>query len=103
VALFYLFLAIVFEVLGTTSMKLAHGFTRLTPSILIFVFYILSFIFLTLSLKRLEIGFAYAVWAGLGTLLIAIIGVAYFHEPLTFIKALSLFLIIAGVVGLKTR
>ena len=97
----YLILAILFEVAGTTSMKLSLGFTKPIPSILIFVFYILSFSFLTLSLKRMEISVAYAIWAGLGTLLIAIIGVGFFNETMTLIKVLSLFFIIAGVMGLK--
>ena len=82
-------------------MKLSSGFTHVGPSILIFVFYFLSFCFLTLSLKRLEVSFAYAVWSGLGTLLIAIIGVTFFHEPITSIKVISLGLIISGVIGLR--
>ncbi len=98
---FYLLLAILLEVAGTTSMKLSQGFTKLTPSIFIFVFYILSFTFLTLSLKRLEVSLAYAIWSGLGTLLIAIIGVFFFNETMTVIKAVSLSLIILGVIGLK--
>jgi len=98
---FYLALAIVLEVAGTTSMKLANGFTKPVPSILLFVFYLLSFICLTLSLKRLEISVAYAIWAGLGTSLIAIIGVYFFHEPMTMIKVGSLMLIIVGVMGLR--
>ena len=97
----YLILAVLFEVAGTTSMKLSNGFDETLPSILIFVFYTFSFIFLTLSLKHLEISFAYAVWAGLGTFLIALIGVFYFHEPVTVTKILSLVLIIVGVIGLK--
>lgn len=97
----YLFLAIILEVAGTTSMKLSQGFTKLWPSILIFVFYIFSFTFLTLSLKRLEVSFAYAVWSGLGTLLIAVVGVTFFHEPITIIKVFSLALIILGVIGLR--
>ena len=97
----YLILAIVFEVAGTTSMKLSEGFTQITPSIFIFVFYAFSFTFLTFTLKRLDLSLAYAVWAGLGTSLIAIIGVIFFHEPMTIIKALSLLLVILGVVGLE--
>lgn len=97
----YLILAILLEVAGTTSMKLSDGFTRLTPSVLIFVFYIFSFIFLTLSLKRLELSLAYAIWSGLGTSLIAVIGMVFFHEPMTLIKAGSLLLVILGVVGLE--
>ena len=100
-AWFYLTLAIFTEVAGTTSMKLSHGFTYLKPSILIFLFYILSFGFLTLSLKRLELGFAYAIWAGLGTLLIFLIGVYFFHESVTILKTISLISIIFGVIGLK--
>lgn len=100
-SIFYLFLAILLEVAGTTSMKLSAGFSKLVPSIFIFVFYVLSFTFLTLSLKRLEVSFAYAIWAGLGTLMIALIGVFYFNEPMTVIKAMSLLLIVIGVVGLK--
>lgn len=97
----YLVLAILLEVAGTTSMKLSEGFTKLTPSVLIFVFYIFSFIFLTLSLRRLELSLAYAIWAGLGTSLIALIGVFFFHEPMTMIKGMSLILVILGIVGLE--
>lgn len=98
---FYLLLAILFEVAGTTSMKLAYGFTQIGPSIFIFVFYILSFGFLTLSLKRMEVSHAYAVWSGLGTLLIAVIGVLFFNEPMSIIKVFSLGFIIFGVIGLR--
>jgi small multidrug resistance pump len=97
----YLMFAIILEVAGTTSMKLSNGFTQLMPSIFIFVFYFFSFGFLTLSLKRLEVSTAYAVWSGLGTLLIAFIGMIFFKEPMTMIKAFSLALIILGVVGLR--
>jgi small multidrug resistance pump len=97
----YLMLAILLEVAGTTSMKLSHGFTVLFPSIFIFIFYFFSFVFLTLSLRRLELSTAYAVWSGLGTLLIALIGMLSFHEPMTIIKAFSLGLVIVGVVGLR--
>lgn len=97
----YLILAIILEVAGTTSMKLSVGFTKLGPSIAIFVFYALSFTFLTLTLKRLEISVAYAVWSGLGTSLIMLIGAFFFHEPMTIVKITSLFLIIVGVVGLR--
>jgi small multidrug resistance pump len=97
----YLLLAILLEVAGTTSMKLADGFTKVGPSILIFIFYSLSFTFLTFSLKRLELSLAYAVWSGLGTSLIALIGVQFFHEPMTLVKAVSLLFIILGIVGLE--
>lgn len=100
-AWFYLSLAILMEVAGTTAMKLSNGFTNFLPSVLIFVFYAFSLGFLTLSLKWLQIGFAYAAWSGLGTLLIFVISVLFFGEPLTGLKTLSLLFIIIGVMGLK--
>ena len=96
-----LLVAIVLEVCGTTSMKLSQGFTKLTPSVLIFVFYGLSFVALTLCLRYMDVSVAYAVWSGLGTLLIAAIGIAYFKEPLTLVKIGSLILIIVGVIGVN--
>ncbi|WP_298919852.1 multidrug efflux SMR transporter [uncultured Nostoc sp.] len=97
----YLIAAILFEVSGTTCMKLSQGFTRILPSILIFVFYGLCFTFLTFALKRLEVSVAYSVWAGLGTILIAIIGIICFRESATFIKLMSIALIIIGVIGIN--
>jgi len=97
----YLILAILLEVSGTTCMKLSEGFTRVVPSILIFVFYTLSFGMLTLALKRIDVSVAYAVWSGMGTALIATIGVLWFKEPITALKLISLALIIGGVVGLN--
>lgn len=100
-AWFYLMVAIVLEVLGTTSMKLSEGFTRLVPSVAIFIFYGLSFSALTLALKELEVGLAYAIWAGLGTVLITLIGIAYFNESTSLLKLVSIGLIVVGVVGLN--
>ena len=96
----FLTAAIVLEVAGTTSMKLSEGFTRLVPSALLFVFYAASFVALTFSLKKIDVGIAYAVWSGVGTALIALIGVLYFHEPVTLMKFACICLIIIGVVGL---
>ena len=97
----YLGLAILLEVSGTTCMKLSEGFTKTVPSILLFVFYTLSFGMLTLALKKLDVSIAYAVWSGVGTALIATIGVLWFKEPATAMKLVSLGLIILGVVGLN--
>jgi small multidrug resistance pump len=97
----YLILAILLEVSGTTCMKLSEGFTKLVPSILLFVFYTLSLGMLTLALKRIDVSVAYAVWSGVGTALIATIGVLWFREPATALKLVSLVQIIAGVVGLN--
>jgi len=96
----YLIMAIVFEVAGTTSMKLSLGFTKLLPSILLFIFYGVSFVAFTFALKGIEVSIAYAVWAGMGTLLIAVIGMTHFTEPVSVIKVCSIVLIIIGVVGL---
>ena len=100
-AYLYLLFAIVLEVCGTTSMKLSQGFTRLWPSILIFVFYGLSFTLLTMVLKRIEVSMAYAIWSGVGTAIIATVGILYFKESLTLLKLVSLTLVILGVIGLN--
>ncbi|NTU93830.1 MAG: multidrug efflux SMR transporter [Chlorobiaceae bacterium] len=97
----YLILAIVSEVAGTTSMKLSEGFTRPLPSVFIFVFYALSFTLVTLALKVLPVGMTYAVWSAIGTALITIIGVVWFGEGMSIMKAASLLLIILGVAGLQ--
>ena len=97
----FLIAAILLEVGGTTCMKLSAGFTRLVPSVLLFVLYGLSFVFLTLAVKAIEISVVYAIWSGLGTALIAVIGIACFHESFNVMKMMFLILIVAGVVGLQ--
>lgn len=94
-------LSIFFEICGTTCMKLSEGFTKVLPSILIFVFYGISFISFTIALKRLDVSVAYAIWAGLGVALISMIGIMVFDEPISSLKILSLLFIIIGVVGLN--
>lgn len=93
-------LAIVFEVAGTTCMRLAEGFTRLTPSVLIFVFYAISFTLNVMIIRVLGLSVVYAVWSGVGTLLTALIGWFYFKEPLTALRLASAGLIVIGVFGL---
>ena len=93
--------AILLEVAGTTSMKLSQGFTFAAPSVLIFVFYACSFIALTLALRWLDLSVAYATWAGVGTVLITLIGFWYFDEQATLFKAVCIALIVIGVVGLN--
>ena len=89
---------ILFEVAGTISMKLSAGFTNPLPSFLIFVFYGISFTFLTFTLKTLEVSTVYAMWSGLGTCLVAILGVAYFKEVLSTSKSMGIALVILGVI-----
>jgi small multidrug resistance pump len=93
-------IAIVLEVAGTTSMRLSEGFSRLTPSVLIFVFYAASFALNTLVIRVLGLSVVYAVWSGVGTVLTALIGFLYFKEPATTLKMISIGLIVIGVFGL---
>ena len=95
-----LVLAIVLEVAGTTNMKLSEGFSKLVPSMLVLFFYALSIIALTFAVNRLDVSVAYAVWSGMGTALVAVIGLWYFQESLTPIKVVALGFIIVGVVML---
>ncbi|MDY9924949.1 multidrug efflux SMR transporter [Methanosarcina sp.] len=97
---FLLLLAIAFEVCGTTCMKLSDGFSKLAPSVLIFVFYAISFFFFTLALKGIDVSIAYAIWAGLGIALITSVGIFGFKEPTTALKIISLVVVITGVIGL---
>lgn len=94
-------IAVTLEVAGTTCMKLSDGFTRLWPSVGIVVFYLASFACLTLALKRIDVSIAYAVWAGAGIVLISLIGVFYFHEPMTLWRAGCIALVLIGVIGLN--
>jgi small multidrug resistance pump len=94
-------LGIVFEVLGTICMKFAEGFTKLIPSVLVFVFYGLSLVSLIFVLKKMEVSIAYAIWASLGIVLIAIIGMVFYKEPVSAAKIISIGLIVAGIFGLE--
>jgi small multidrug resistance pump len=96
----YMIAAIVLEVSGTTCMKLSEGFTRRGPAVLVVIFYGLSLTALTFALKRIDVSVAYAIWSGLGTALIATIGILWFREPATALKFVSIALIIIGVLGL---
>ena len=97
----YLALGIVFEVLGTICMKFADGFSKLWPSVLVFVFYGLSLVSLIFVLKKMNVSVAYAIWASLGTALIAVIGIIWFKEPVSLLKIVSLLFIIIGIIGLE--
>ncbi len=96
----FLLLAIIFETVGTTAMKMSSGFTRIGPAIVMGICYILCFTLLTLALKQLDVSLAYAIWSGVGTALITIIGIWWFNESVSTLKVLSIVLIILGVIGL---
>jgi small multidrug resistance pump len=97
----YLIAAIIFEVSGTTCMKLSEEFTKIIPSIFIFVFYGLCLTFLTLSLRTIPVSIVYSIWAGLGTIAIATISIIWFNESFTLVKIISMSLIIMGIIGLN--
>jgi len=96
----WLAVGIILEVSGTMCMKLSESFTKLIPSMLIFVFYGCSMAAVTMALKRIEIGIAYAVWAGVGTAIVAAIGIIFFREPATVLKLIAILLIISGIIML---
>lgn len=93
--------AIAFEVVATTFLKLSDGFTRLGPSVVVVVGYGAAFALLALALRGLDLGFAYAVWAGVGTALVALVGVAVFGDALGAARIAGILLIVSGVVVLN--
>lgn len=95
-----LFIAIIFGVFGTIALKLSHGFINLKYIYAVIVYYAISFIALTYAVEHMELSVVYAIWSGVGTLLVALVGVFYFKEPMTFKKALCLCLIALGVIGI---
>nr|WP_275691089.1 multidrug efflux SMR transporter [Paenibacillus aceris] len=96
----FLLLAILFETVGTTAMKMSSGFTKVGPAVVMGICYILCFTLLTLALKQLDVSLAYAIWSGVGTALITIIGIWWFNESVSTLKVISIVLIILGVIGL---
>jgi len=82
-------------------MKLSAGFTRFTSSALMWLFYGVCFYCLTFALKKIDISVAYAIWSGVGTALIATIGVLYFREPVSALKVVGVIAIVGGVVALN--
>jgi len=96
-----LILAILLEVSGTICLKLSHGMTRTLPILGVTIFYLSTFTLLSFSLKTLDMGTVYAIWSGVGTALIATIGILFFGESLTWIKMAGLGLVITGVILLR--
>ena len=94
-------LGIITEVSAVTCMKLSDGFTKLIPSVIAVILMGVSLAVFMFALKRFDLSFAYAIWAGLGIAFVAIVGVLYFKEPVTAMKVASIALIVIGVVGLN--
>ncbi|MCX4449813.1 DMT family transporter [Streptomyces sp. NPDC087866] len=93
--------AIAAEVAGTTAMKYSEGFTRLWPSLITVAGYLLAFSLLARTLKTLSVGTAYAIWAGVGTAAVALIGMVFLGESAGPLKVAGVLLVIAGVVVLN--
>ncbi|MER6979306.1 DMT family transporter [Streptomyces carpinensis] len=93
--------AIAAEVAATTAMKYSDGFSRLGPSLVTLLGYVVSFALLAQTLKSVSIGTAYAIWAGIGTAAVAAIGLMLFGEGLNLAKVTGIVLIIGGVVVLN--
>ncbi len=97
----YLLIAGVLEVVWAIAMKYSEGWTKLYPSIFTIVSMAIGFYFLSLSVKTLPLGTAYAVWTGIGTIGTVVFGIIFFKEPFDVIKAVCILLIVIGIVGLK--
>ena len=96
-----LFLAGIFEIFWAVGLKYSDGFTKLFPTIFTIVTMIISFYLLSLALKALPIGTAYAVWVGIGTVGTVIAGIMLFGESMSLIRVISILFILLGIVGLK--
>lgn len=97
----YLYLAILFEVTGTYSIKLSEGFSKPLPSLCVLLFYCMSFWLMSLAVRKIDLGIAYAVWSGIGVTAITVIGVILFKEPVTLRKFVSIGIIMLGVISLN--
>lgn len=96
-----LMIAIVSEVIATASLRTTEGFTKPLPSVIVIIGYASAFYFLSLTLKSIPVGTAYAIWSGLGTAATVAIGVFIWRESFDLVRFLGIALIIAGVVVLN--
>lgn len=93
--------AIAIEVVATTALKASDGMSKLVPSVIVIVGYVVSFYMVAVILKRMDLGVVYATWSALGTAAIAIIGVVIYDDAMTIWRAAGLIMIIAGVMLLN--
>ncbi|MGU3496820.1 DMT family transporter [Xanthobacteraceae bacterium A53D] len=96
-----LFVAIVAEVIATSMLKSAEGFTRLVPSLIVVIGYVIAFVCLSLTLKTIPVGIAYATWSGVGIVLVAGIAWAWYGQALDWPAVIGITLIITGVIVLN--
>lgn len=97
----YLSVAILAEVTATTALKAADGFTRLWPSIVVVIGYGLAFYFLSLTLRTMAVGVVYAIWSGVGIVLISLVGALLYRQQLDVPAVVGIALIVAGVLVLN--
>lgn len=97
----YLFIAGALEITWAVTMKMSEGFTVLVPSVVTGVGYILSAVFLSVALKELPLGTAYAIWTGMGIIGTSVLGVLLFHDKLSAPQVICVMLIVVGIAGLK--
>jgi small multidrug resistance pump len=97
----FLSLAILSEVIATSTLKTTEEFTRLWPSVIVVIGYVCSFYFLTLTLRTIPIGIAYAIWSGVGVSLIALAAWVFYGQELDLPAFVGIALIVAGVVVLN--
>jgi multidrug resistance protein EbrA len=95
-------IAIVAEVFGSSMLKRTEGFKKIVPTIGVVVGYVVAFYTLSLSLQTLPLGLAYAIWAGVGTALTALVGVVFYKEEMNLKKSVGILLIIGGVALLNS-
>lgn len=96
----FLLIAIPFSVLGTLAMKLSYGLKKWKPTLCLIIAYLISFTALTFAVQGIELSIVYAIWSGVGTLLVTFIGFFLFKEKISFHKIISLIFIIIGVIGI---
>ncbi len=99
----FLILTILFESAAVVFMKMSHGFTNKLQAAMAIVCYLVSFIFLTMGLKNLPMGWANAIWAGSSTVLVALFSMYYFKENLNMYQLFFLLLIVTGLIGLNLQ
>lgn len=94
-------IAIIGEVTATSALKASSGFTKIFPSIIVLIGYGVSFLFLSLTLKSIALGVTYAVWAGIGIVLVSIVGLVFYKQTLDLPAIIGIILIIAGVITIN--
>ena len=97
----YLIIAVIFEVIATSALKESNSFTKLVPSLFVIIGYSISFYFLSLTLKSLSIGITYAIWSGLGILLICLVGYFRYGQNLDFPAILGVLFIGIGILIIR--